>query len=129
MGRKRAAASATNSDQPKPTQKEMLKQALDAGVNPKSNIDLADWIRQNHGVKLEPQIVANLKFQLQKQASKPSAVIRARSPIAPVAAKPIKPTATGDALELVLKVNSLIEECGGADRLKQLVDVIAKPLF
>lgn len=126
MAKKKAETPADNG-KPKPTQMEMLQAALDAGVNAKSNVALSEWIRKQHGVNLKPQIVANLKFQLQKRT--PSAVIKTRAPRAKPADKPAKPSATGDALELVLKVNSLIEECGGADRLKQLVDVIGKPPF
>lgn len=123
MAKKKAETPAAN-DKPKPTQMEMLQAALSAGVDPKSNVELSNWIRKQHGVNLKPQIVANLKFQLQKRKS--SAIIKTRTSRTKPADKPVKPTATGDALELVLKVNQLIEECGGADRLKQLVDVMGK---
>src|SRR5262245_9791453 len=68
----------------KPTQKEMVQAALASGTDTGSNVDLSNWIQKTYSVKLEPQIVANLKSQLKKaEGGKPSAIIRTRAPRAP----------------------------------------------
>lgn len=105
------------------TQREMVEAAIAAGISSKSNVDLANWIQEHHKVTLKPQQIANVKQAMSK--GKQSAIIKTGAPRAR-AEKPAKVTSQGDALELVLKVNQLIEECGGKDRLVQLVEVIGK---
>lgn len=58
----------------KPTQKEMVLDALKAGdVNPKSNVDLSIWIKKNYSVSLDPQQIAQVKTALPKKNGKSKA--------------------------------------------------------
>jgi len=58
----------------KPSQKEMVQAALQAGeVNPKSNVDLSGWIKEKYSVSLNPQQIAQVKTSLPKKNGKSKA--------------------------------------------------------
>jgi len=108
------------------TQKEMVEAALAAGVKPTSNIDLSDWITKKYGTKLTPQQIAQVKTTMaggskSRIMKQPSRIMKS-----PVAEKKAAPAAGGGSYDLttISDAKALAERCGGADKLKKLLDVI-----
>ena len=110
------------------TQKEMVKEALDSGINPKSNKEIAEFIQAKHGVEMTPQAVATVKTALSKEANKsalmPNPLFNAEegTPIKTTPAAPITTAAPTDALALIREVRALANKCGGVANLKVLLD-------
>ncbi len=117
-----SAGSAGNG--PAKTQREMINAAIAAGTNPRSNIDLSNWIKQTYNISLTPQQIAQAKIGMDKASKngrkKPR---KKRTPATEWSPGPSPPST--DLVALVVETKTLAEKVGGVSKLKQLLDVLA----
>ncbi len=119
-----ATATPAPANGPEKTQREMISEAIAAGTNPRSNIDLSNWIKQTYNVSLTPQQIAQAKIGMGKANKNGRKKLRKkRAPATEWSPGPSPPST--DLVALVVETKTLAEKVGGVSKLKQLLDVLA----